>query len=85
MVKKTKPGKRKKPVRTKIPKVKVYQGWDAIHADRGPDEIIANLEELAMVVESILEASISDIEDLVIDADSMIESIKDSVEALDED
>ena len=84
-MKKTKPGKRKKPVRTKIPKTKVYQSWDEINADKGPSGIIADLEELAVVIDSILEASVLEIEDLVIDASSMVEFLKDSVEALDED
>ena len=86
MVQKKKTCRKKKlsALKKKTP-TKVYQNWSAIRPeDKDPEDILADLEELAVVVDSILEASITEIEDLVIDANSMIESIKDSVEALDD-
>ena len=85
MTKKTKPGKRKKPsARKKSTQTKVYQSRNDIRPiDKEPSDILDDLEELAVVVDSIIEASVLEIEDLVIDAASMIESIKDSVEVLD--
>ena len=82
MAKKTKPGRRKKVVRKKQLPTR-YVGFDNIPTDTG--DILADLEELAVVVESIFEARVSEIEDIDIDAATMIALLKDSVEELDED
>ena len=51
-------------------------------ATKDSEDIIDALDELTTVVDAILEASVLEIEDLVIDVISMILAIKDGVEAL---